>query len=46
MSQGKTKEEALTNIEDAISGRLQVLRETGQPVPGGDADVYLIKVAA
>lgn len=46
MSQGKTKEEALANIEDAIGGYLQVLRETGQPVPGGDADVYLIEVAA
>ena len=46
MSQGKTKEEALENIEDAISGYLQVLRDTGQPLPGGDAEVYLIEVAA
>jgi len=46
MSQGKTKEEALANVQDAISGYLQVLRDTGQPVPAGDADVYIIEVAA
>lgn len=33
MSQGKTKDEALRNIEDAIEGFLQALRDTGQPVP-------------
>lgn len=27
MSQGKTKEEAIANIEDAISGYLQVLKD-------------------
>lgn len=33
MSQGKTKDEALRNIEDAIEGFLQALRDTGQPIP-------------
>ncbi len=46
MSQGKSKEEALENIEDAIGGYLEVLKETGQPVPSGDEGVYLIEVAA
>ena len=46
MSQGKTKEEALRNIEDAIEGYLQALADTGQPIPEGDDTVYLIEVAA
>ena len=33
MSQGKTREEALENIEDAIGGYLQVLKETGRSLP-------------
>ena len=33
MSQGKTKKEALHNIEDAIAEYLQALADTGQPVP-------------
>jgi predicted RNase H-like HicB family nuclease len=33
MSQGKTREEALENIEDAITGCLGALRDTGRPLP-------------
>ena len=33
MSQGKTTEEALQNIEEAIKGYLKVLKQRGQTVP-------------
>ncbi len=33
ISQGKTREEALQNIKEAISGYLESLREHGDPVP-------------
>jgi predicted RNase H-like HicB family nuclease len=46
MSQGKTEQEALTNIEDAIEGYLQVLNDTGQEIPQGDGEVYTVEVAA
>lgn len=33
VSQGKTREEALTNVKDAISGYLASLRKHDEPVP-------------
>ena len=33
ISQGETKEEALTNIQEAISLYLEVLEERGQTIP-------------
>ncbi len=33
MSQGKTTEEALQNIEEAIKGYLKVLKQRGRTVP-------------
>ena len=33
VSQGKTREEAMTNIRDAIQGYLQSLEKHGDPVP-------------
>ena len=33
VSQGKTRDEALANIKEAISLHEEVLRERGQPVP-------------
>ncbi len=33
ISQGKTKEEALTNIKEAIDVYIEVLKEKGLPVP-------------
>ncbi len=32
-SQGKTREEALANIKDAIEGYIEVLRQAGRDVP-------------
>lgn len=46
MSQGKTEQEALANIEDAIALFLESLRETGQAVPEGDGEVFTVEVAA
>jgi predicted RNase H-like HicB family nuclease len=33
VSQGKTREEALANIKEAIDGYIEVLKEDGLPVP-------------
>ena len=44
VSQGKTRDEALMNIREAISLHEEVLRERGEPVP--DDRVELVEVAA
>ena len=44
ISQGKSREEALANIRDAISLHEDVLRERGEPIP--DDQVELVEVAA
>jgi predicted RNase H-like HicB family nuclease len=33
ISQGKTREEALKNIEDAIKGYIESLKKHGEPIP-------------
>ena len=33
ISQGQSREEALTNIKDAIAGYLESLRKHGDPIP-------------
>jgi predicted RNase H-like HicB family nuclease len=33
VSQGKTREEAITNIREAIEGYVAALREDGLPIP-------------
>ena len=33
ISQGKTREEALKNIKDAIKGYLESLKKHGEPIP-------------
>ncbi len=33
VSQGKTREEALTNMQDAIAGYVESLRKHGEPIP-------------
>ena len=43
-SQGKTREEALANVREAISLHEEVLRDRGEPVP--DDNVELVEVAA
>jgi len=34
ISQGKTRDEAMTNIRDAIQGYLECLKKHGEPIPG------------
>ncbi|MCA1621341.1 MAG: type II toxin-antitoxin system HicB family antitoxin [Acidobacteria bacterium] len=44
VSQGKTRDEALANIQEAIALHVEVLRERGEPVP--DDRVEVVEVAA
>ena len=44
VSQGKTREEALDNVREAISLHIEVLRERGEAVP--DDRVEIVEVAA
>jgi predicted RNase H-like HicB family nuclease len=44
VSQGKTREEALANIREAIRGVLAVRRERGLPIP--TVEVVEVEVAA
>jgi len=43
-SQGKTKEEALANIKEAISGYIAALEEDGLPVPADTFETFLAVV--
>jgi predicted RNase H-like HicB family nuclease len=42
ISQGKTREEALINIEEAISLYIEVLQDRGKPIPADFLDVVLV----
>jgi len=44
ISQGKSRDEALANVREAISLHEDVLRERGEPVP--DDQVEIVEVAA
>jgi predicted RNase H-like HicB family nuclease len=44
VSQGKTRDEALANIREAIALHEEVLRERGEPLP--DDQVEMVEVAA
>lgn len=44
VSQGKTREEALANVREAISLHEDVLRDRGEPVP--EDRVEIVEVAA
>ena len=44
ISQGKTREEVLANVREAIALHEEVLRERGEPVP--EDRVELVEVAA
>ncbi|PSB02896.1 type II toxin-antitoxin system HicB family antitoxin [Merismopedia glauca] len=44
VSQGKTKEEALVNIKEAISGYVVALEEDGLPVPEDKFEAFLVLV--
>jgi predicted RNase H-like HicB family nuclease len=42
ISQGKTREEALANIEEAIALYVEVLQDRGEPVPDDRVEVVLV----
>jgi len=44
VSQGKTRDEALANIREAIGLHVEILRERGEPIP--DDQVEMVEVAA
>jgi predicted RNase H-like HicB family nuclease len=44
ISQGKSREEALENVREAISLHVDVLRERGEPVP--EDHVEMVEAAA
>lgn len=43
-SQGKTKDEALANIKEAIGGYIAALEEDGLPVPEENFEAFLVVV--
>ena len=45
-SQGRTREEALSNIQEAMQGYIAVLVEDGEPIPKPDIDIVMVEVAA
>ncbi|MEH2193094.1 MAG: type II toxin-antitoxin system HicB family antitoxin [Nostoc sp.] len=44
LSQGKTKQEALSNIKEAIAGYIAALEEDGLPVPEDNFETFLVLV--
>jgi len=44
LSQGRTKEEALSNIKEAISGYVAALKEDDLPVPEDTFEAFLVVV--
>ena len=44
ISQGRTREEAIVNIKEAIAGYIAALQEDGLPVPGENFDAMVIAV--
>jgi predicted RNase H-like HicB family nuclease len=44
VSQGRTRDEALANIQEAIALHVEVLRERGEPVPADNVEI--VEVAA
>ncbi len=44
VSEGETRDEALSNIKDAISGYITVLKKHGLPIPS--IEVEIVEVAA
>ncbi len=44
VSQGKTREDALKNIKEAINGYIAALEEDGLPVPVEGFDAILVAV--
>lgn len=44
VSQGKTREEAVANIREAIEGYITALKEDGLPIPEEHFDTLLVAV--
>ena len=44
ISQGKTREEAVSNIREAIAGYVAALREDNLPIPEDHFDALLVAV--
>ncbi len=44
VSQGRTREEAIANIKEAIEGYVAALKEDGLPVPEEHFDAFLVAV--
>lgn len=44
VSQGRTREEAIANIKEAIEGYVAALKEDGLPVPEEHFDALLVAV--
>ena len=44
ISQGKTKEEAVANIKEAIQGYIETLKEDGLPVPEERFETIVVAV--
>ena len=45
LSRGETKEEALTNVKEAVLTILDMMREQGEPVPTQPAEIRELIVA-
>ncbi|MCH8110121.1 MAG: type II toxin-antitoxin system HicB family antitoxin [Chloroflexi bacterium] len=43
-SQGRTREEAITNLKEAIRGYVISMRKHGEPVPDGDVEEIEVAV--
>ncbi len=43
-SQGRTREEALENIDEAIRGYIASLRKHGEPIPQGEVEQIEVAV--
>ena len=44
VSQGRTKEEAIVNIKEAIEGYIALLRDDGLPIPEEKFDALMVAV--
>lgn len=44
ISQGKTKEEAVINIREAIHGYIDALKDDGLPIPQEGFDTFVVAV--
>ena len=44
ISQGRTKEEAIENIKEAINGYISALEEDGLPVPEERFEAFLVAI--